>query len=184
LSLSLTKQTDTLVSRRGAMIGRRLLCEVILPPPPNVAVDMGVPVEEGACKSDAYEAHAQNSCAGCHSVIDGIGFGFERYDGVGRYREVEQANPACGIEGVGSFRGETFAGPVDFVTKNLDQISDCAVVNLVRFAARDWSAPRERVERMTAAFRDSGNDFSALVRAVATDSSFRTRRDVAAGGGQ
>ncbi len=184
LSLSLTKQTDTLVSRRGAMIGRRLLCEVILPPPPNVAVDMGVPVEEGACKSDAYEAHAQNSCAGCHSVIDGIGFGFERYDGVGRYREVEQANPACGIEGVGSFRGETFAGPVDFVTKNLDQISDCAVVNLVRFAARDWSASTERVERMTAAFRDSGNDFSALMRAVATDSSFRTRRDVAVEGGQ
>lgn len=182
LSLSLTKQTDTLISRRGAMVGRRLLCEVILPPPPNVAVDMGVPVEEGACKSDAYEAHAQNSCAGCHNVIDGLGFGFERYDGVGRYREVEQANPACSIEGVGSFRGETFSGPSDFVSKNLEQISDCAVANLLRFATRDWNADDARVERMTAAFRESGNDFTALMRAVATDSSFRHRRDVAAGG--
>lgn len=184
LSLSLTKQTDTLISRRGAMIGRRLLCEAILPPPPNVAVDMGVVVEEGACKADAYAAHAQNSCAGCHNVIDGIGFGFERYDGLGRYREVEMANAACGIDGVGTFEGETFSGPRGFVEANLEQISDCAVANLVRFAARDWSASTDRIERMTAAFRDSGNDFAALMRAVATDSSFRHRRDVALEGGQ
>ncbi len=184
LSLSLTKQTDTLVSRRGAMIGRRVLCEVIMPPPPNVAVDMGVQVGEGECKSDAYAAHASGTCAGCHNMIDGIGFGFERYDGLGRYREVENANPACGIDGVGTFEGETFSGPVDFVTANAEQISDCAVVNLLRFASRDWNASDERIERMTAAFRDSGNDFAVLMRAVATDSSFRHRRDVAAEGGQ
>ncbi len=52
------------------------------PPPPDVAVDMGVPVPEGACKSEAYEAHASGTCVGCHNVIDGIGFGFERYDGL------------------------------------------------------------------------------------------------------
>ncbi|NUO54385.1 MAG: DUF1592 domain-containing protein [Polyangiaceae bacterium] len=184
LSLSLTKQTDTLVSRRGAMIGRRLLCEVIMPPPPNVAVDMGVEVPEGSCKSDAYAAHASGSCAGCHNTIDGIGFGFERYDGVGRYREVENANPACQIDGIGTFEGETFSGPVDFVNANAQQISDCAVVNLLRFASRDWNASDERIERMTAAFRESGNDFAVLMRAVATDSSFRHRRDVALEGGQ
>ncbi len=184
LSLSKTKLTETLPSRRGAMIGRRLLCEVIMPPPPNVAVDMGVTVPEGGCKSDAYEAHASGSCAGCHNVIDGIGFGFERYDGLGQYREVETENPACAIDGVGTFGGQTFSGPADFVAANLEQISDCAVVNLVRFAARDWNASDERIDRLTAAFNESNHDFAALMRAVATDSSFRHRRDVAAEGDQ
>lgn len=179
LSLSQTKLTETLPSRRGAMIGRRLLCEVILPPPPNVAVDMGVAVPPGACKSDAYEAHATGTCKGCHSIIDGIGFGFERYNGLGQYREVEQDNPACSIDGAGTIAGVAFNGPREFVAANLEQISDCAVVNLLRFAIRNWEASDDRIERMTAAFRDSGNDFASVMRAVATDPSFRHRRDAA-----
>jgi hypothetical protein len=175
LSLSLTRQTETLPSRRGAMIGRRLLCEIILPPPPDVAVDMGVTVPEGACKSDAYEAHASGSCKGCHTVIDGIGFGFERYDGLGRYREVEQDNPSCSIDGAGTSAGQTFSGPNEFVAANLEQISDCAAINLVRFAIRDWDASEEHIERITYAFAESHNDFGALMRAVATDTSFRHR---------
>ncbi len=179
LSLSQTKLTDTLPSRRGAMIARRLLCQVILPPPPNVAIDMGVTVPAGECKSDAYEAHASGSCKGCHTVIDGIGFGFERYDGLGRFREVEPDNPACSIDGAGEFAGEAFAGPRELVDENLDLIADCAVENLLRFAMHDWSASDEHLERMTQVFRDSGFDFTELMRAVAKDPSFRHRRDTA-----
>ncbi len=179
LSLSQTKLTETLPSRRGAMIGRRLLCQVILPPPPDVAIDMGVTVPEGACKSDAYEAHATGSCKGCHAVIDGIGFGFERYDGLGRYREVEADNPQCSIDGAGEFAGQAFAGPRELVDQNLDLIADCAVIHLLRFALRDWSASDEHEERMIQAFRDAGFDFATLMREVAKDPSFRHRRDVA-----
>jgi hypothetical protein len=175
LSLSETKLTETLPSRRGAMIGRRLLCEVIMPPPPDVAVDMGVTVPEGSCKADAYEAHATGTCKGCHQTIDGIGFGFERYDGVGRYREVEEANPTCSIEGAGTYNGQTFSGPSDFVAQNLDQISECAATNLVKFAIRDWGASDDQIERISFAFEESHYDFGALMRAVAIDASFRHR---------
>ena len=182
LSLSQTKLTDTLPSRRGAMIGRRLLCQVIMPPPPDVAIDMGVSVPEGACKSDAYEAHASGSCKGCHDVIDGIGFGFERYDGLGRYREVEPDNPACSIDGAGVFAGEAFAGPTELVDANIDLIADCAAANLIRFASRDWRAPDQQLERMIDAFRESGFDFATLMAAIAKDPSFRHRRDAASEG--
>ncbi|NUO54435.1 MAG: DUF1588 domain-containing protein [Polyangiaceae bacterium] len=175
LSLSETKLTETLPSRRGAMIGRRLLCEVIMPPPPDVAVDMGVTVPEGSCKAEAYEAHATGTCKGCHQVIDGIGFGFERYDGVGRYREVEETNPACAIEGSGTYNGQTFSGPSEFVAANLDQISECAATNLVKFAIRDWGASDDQIERIGFAFEESHYDFGALMRAVAIDASFRHR---------
>lgn len=179
LSLSQTRLTETLPSRRGAMIGRRLLCQVILPPPPDVAIDMGVTVPDGACKSEAYEAHASGSCKGCHTAIDGIGFGFERYDGLGRYREVEQDNPACSIDGAGELDGVAFNGPREFVGANLELISDCAAENLIRFATRSFRASDEQLERTVAAFHDSGFDFAALMRSVATDPSFRYRRDVA-----
>jgi hypothetical protein len=182
LSLSQTKLTDTLPSRRGAMIGRRLLCQVIQPPPPDVAIDMGVTVPDGACKSDAYEAHASGTCKGCHIVIDGIGFGFERYDGLGRYREVEPDNPTCSIEGIGDLGGESFAGPAELVDENLDLIADCAAANLIRFASRDWRAPEQQLDRMITAFRESGFDFATLMAAIAKDPSFRHRRDAASEG--
>lgn len=181
LSLSQTRLTETLPSRRGAMIGRRLLCQEILPPPPDVAIDMGVPVPEGACKSDAYEAHASGSCKGCHLAIDGIGFGFERFDGLGRYREVEQDNATCSIDGVGELFGAEFNGPREFVGANVDLISECAAQNLIRFATRSFRASDAQLERMVTAFHDSGFDFAALMRSVATDPSFRYRRDVVEG---
>lgn len=181
LSLSETKLTETLPSRRGAMIGRRVLCEVILPPPPNVAIDKGVEVPAGSCKSDAYAAHATGTCKGCHAVIDGIGFGFERYDGLGRYREVEEENPSCSIEGKGTALGQPFSGPGELVSANMDTITACAVQNLARFATRNWAPSEERVARLSEAFTASDYDFRELMRSVALDPAFRHRVDAAGG---
>jgi hypothetical protein len=175
LSLSQTMLTETLPSRRGAMIARRLLCQIIKPPPPDVAVDMGVTVEEGACKSEAYQAHRSGSCMGCHTVIDGVGFGFERFDGLGRYREVEAANPSCAIEGEGIAHGVPFSGPREFASANLESITACAVDNVVRFAARDWEPSTQWAARMRAAFAASNYDFRVLMRALALDPAFRHR---------
>lgn len=178
LSLSATRGTETLPSRRGAMLARRILCETILPPPPDVDIDDGVEVEEGACKSDAYEAHrSRGSCRGCHSVIDGLGFGFERFDGLGRYREVEQENASCGIDGLGSYDGAAFSGPRELATLTEETITACGVEHLMRFAYRDPVAARDpgRERRLTEAFVASGHDFRALVRALAVDPAFRQR---------
>lgn len=175
LSLSQTKMTQTLPSRRGAMIGRRLLCEVILPPPPDVAADMGVEVPDGACKTEAYEAHANGGCKACHAIIDGIGFGFERFDGLGRYREVEAENPSCDIEGVGTTGGEAFSGPVEFSERNLDVIATCAVQHLLRFAVRDWAPSVAWLERLDMAFVASAHDFRVLVRTLVLSPEFRHR---------
>ncbi|MCA9618626.1 MAG: DUF1592 domain-containing protein, partial [Myxococcales bacterium] len=165
LSLSQTKLTETLPSRRGAMIGRRLLCEVVRPPPPNVAADMGVKVPAGSCKSDAYEAHASGSCKGCHELIDGIGFGFERFDGQGRYREIEAENTSCSIDGQGIAAGQAFSGPRAFSEANLEQITSCAVTHLLQFAVRDWTLSDAWLDRLGTTFRDAHHDFRSLVRA-------------------
>lgn len=175
LSLSATRVDDTLPSRRGAHLARRVLCQTVLPPPKDVNIDNGVEVPAGACKPDAYTAHRRGSCAGCHAVIDGLGFGFERLDGQGRYRESEPGRASCAIDGAGTFRGEPFSGPRELVDRHLPAITRCAVTQLGRFALRDRAVAPEVVDRFHEAFEASGHDFRALMRAVALDARFRVR---------
>jgi hypothetical protein len=178
LSLSATRVSDTLPSRRGAMLARRILCETILPPPPDVDIDDGVEVPEGACKWEAYEAHRSvGACYGCHATIDGLGFGFERFDGLGRYREVEEANASCSIEGAGSYGGEAFTGPRGLVAVAEETMIDCGIEQLVRFAYRDRALAEDRalLRRLEQDFEGSGLAFRALLRAIVTDPSFAHR---------
>ena len=185
LSLSSTRITETLPSRRGAMIARRVLCMTILPPPPEVSVDMGVEVAEDACKHEAYAAHraSGSSCNGCHAGIDPIGFGLERYNGLGQYREVEEANPACTIDAAGVAMGEPFSGPRELadVLDRTGAVSRCAVDQLVRFATRGPTsdAHSPMIDRLHDEWQASGESFRELMIAVALDPSFRYRKSEA-----
>jgi hypothetical protein len=178
LSLSATRGSETLPSRRGAMLARRILCETIPPPPPDVDIDDGVEVAEGACKAEAYEAHRSvGACYGCHATIDGLGFGFERFDGLGQYREVEEANASCTIDGAGSYGGDAFTGPRGLVAVAEESMNDCGIEQLVRFAYRDRVLANDRalLRRLEQRFEVSGLEFRELLRAVVTDPSFAHR---------
>jgi hypothetical protein len=177
LSLSSTRVTDTLPSRRGAMVARRVLCQNIPPPPKDVNIDNGVMVAPGACKPAAYAAHARSSCAGCHASIDGVGFGFERLDGLGRLRSVEDGNSSCTIDGTGRVGEKPFNGVRDFVTQNEATMTWCAVHHLATFGFRDRTLGIEHVTRFNEAFVSSGYDFRALMRTIALDPRFRVRVD-------
>ncbi len=109
------KAGDTSPTLRGKFVLERLLCQPVPPPPANVAADEPpMDVAGRNCKVDRYAAHAQGACAACHSVMDGLGFGLENYDALGRYRGVEEADPACTIEGVGTVPDlGTFSGPAE-----------------------------------------------------------------------
>jgi len=179
LSLSSTAGGETLPSRRGAMLAQRILCQTILPPPPDIDVDAGVEVGEDECKAEAYAIHRESgTCAGCHDQIDPLGMGFERYDGLGRYRELEPDKPGCGIDGEGTVAGAAFSGPREFAALVTDQglAKRCGVTKLSRFALR---GPTELnlINRLDEAFEDSGEDFRALMVALVTDPTFRYRME-------
>ncbi|MDP2311034.1 MAG: DUF1592 domain-containing protein [Pseudomonadota bacterium] len=72
---------------RGVMVRERLLCQELAPPPANL--DTSPPAVDASLSTrERYAAHAAlPECASCHDLIDPIGFGFEHYDGVGRWRE-------------------------------------------------------------------------------------------------
>jgi hypothetical protein len=181
LSLSSTQGSETLPSRRGSMLAQRILCLSIPPPPPDIDVDDGVEVEEGQCKEDAYAAHRDSGsgCAGCHMAIDPLGFGFERYDGLGRYREAEADKPECAIAGQGEVGGEAFSGPRQFaaVVDAQGLAAACGVEKLGRFASRSGQPHDDLSDRLAVAFEESQQDFRALMVALVTDPAFRYRRE-------
>ncbi len=180
LSLSSTQGAGTLPSRRGAVIAARFLCSPVPPPPANVDIDDGVEVAEGECKADGYAAHrASPTCRGCHSIMDPIGFGFERFDGEGRYRTEERLNPECSIAGTGRAAGADFFGPRGFVEAIAasGDLTECGTEQVVRFAFRRGlqHADQALVQRLHEEFVESGEDFRALLRSVALDPTFRYR---------
>lgn len=78
--------------RRGLFVRRSLLCQEFGPPPPNAG---GVPeVDPNATTRERFRQHSDDDfCRACHQYIDELGFGFERFDALGRYREQENGMP-------------------------------------------------------------------------------------------
>ena len=56
----------------------------------------------GATTRQRFEQHrADPICAGCHSLIDPVGFAFEHFDGMGQYRDNE--NGGLPIDSSGAY---------------------------------------------------------------------------------
>jgi hypothetical protein len=79
---------------RGLLVFERLLCNDRPSPPPNVPrIEDPVPGVK-TTRQRYEEAHAgQTGCRECHLHFDPIGFAFERFDEVGRFRADEQGLP-------------------------------------------------------------------------------------------
>lgn len=97
--------------QRGKWILTNILGTPPTPPPPNVPELKES--EEGKPRSlrERMEAHRANAvCAGCHKVMDPIGFALENFDAVGHWRNTDDGAP---IDPSGTlFNGTRVDGPV------------------------------------------------------------------------
>jgi hypothetical protein len=85
-------------TKRGVLVMERLLCRT----PPTVPKDVPTlsPPQPGAFTTRQHyeEIHAKDpGCKACHSRFDPIGFGFEHYDEVGRYRDLDGGLPVNSV---------------------------------------------------------------------------------------
>lgn len=176
---------DTSPTRRGRRIREHLLCEPIPPPPPDAAADS--PPENGTatCKIDRYLAHAQGACATCHSTMDPIGFGLENYDRAGRFREHDEGEPTCPIDGRGVIDGQEFEGPAGLATLLLEgeRLEPCLARQLYRFAlGREIDERDANIEAAIDALLTTGGlRFDDLVLAIVGHEAFRQRREKVVG---
>lgn len=129
------------------------------PPPPDVPALEDNPVDASLPVRQRLAAHRENpACAQCHDVMDPLGFAFENFDAVGRWREREGDHPvdATGslpdgtpFDGIGEFESGLLARPELFVRALVEKLVTYAlgrgieptdapfVRQIVRVAERD-----------------------------------------------
>jgi hypothetical protein len=75
-------------TQRGHMVRTRMLCQEVPPPPPGLDTEFK-PIAAQTTRERFEKGHSTGICYECHKLMDDIGYGFEHYDGFGRYRDNE-----------------------------------------------------------------------------------------------
>ena len=154
-----------------------------VPPPPAPA---DVPALEDktfdgslSVRERLMEHRANPACAGCHNLMDPLGFALEHYDAVGRRRDREMEEP---IDASGSLPGGSeFAGVAGLEAALLDRpelFVTTFVEKLLTFALgrvlEPYDAPA--VRRIVHDARTTGYRFSSLADGIVRSEPFQMRR--------
>ena len=154
------------------------------PPPPPGTVP---PLPEGAAAKahsvrEQMEAHRANPpCAGCHKLMDPIGFALENFDAVGTWRTLDagaridasgQLTDGTKVDGVVTLRNALIKRPDVFVGTFAEKMLTYAIGR--GLDSHDAPAVRAIVQQANA-----GNDrFSAVVLGIVESTPFQMRRKV------
>lgn len=175
----LAKPNETSPVLRGKFVRERLMCQTILPPPDNVVTAPDTDPQAPARERMAQHL-TQPSCNGCHVLMDPIGFGFERYQADGRYRERERDGSPVDDSGevVGSRDGK-FKGVAELGARLAadPKVHACVTTNWFRFAqgraeTRDDDCTLKALEE---AFARSNGRIPDLLLTLTQTEAFRYR---------
>ena len=131
---------------RGVWVSEAIFGKTPPPPPPNVEPIEPTPTDKPkATVRMQLEAHATNAtCASCHAKIDPLGFAFDNYDAIGRWRTEEVVptgkggNPPVNASGTLP-DGRAYQGPEEFkrlIAQDTDRFAQAFVEQLATFALR------------------------------------------------
>lgn len=168
---------------RGLVVRDRLFCEDVPGPPASFGVVPITNEDPGNTTREKYAAHSHDTrCRGCHQLLDPIGFGFEGFDALGRWRSEEAGEP---VDTSGSLSGTdvdgTFTGVAELAMRlaRSEAVARCFVERFVQFAEGvrpSGPAGECRVRRLADLVRQKGGSWEALVAAWAGDASFTAPR--------
>jgi hypothetical protein len=175
----LSKPSGSDPIHRGVFVRRQLLCQDLPPPPADVKFEIAEPTA-GKSTRERFAEHRKNpSCASCHSMIDGVGFGLESYDALGRWRTIDQGVPVDAHgEVVNTDDADgTFEGGVELAEKlaKSTEVRTCIAKKWTTFAMQRAIVAADRcgIEGLSKAFADSKGDFSELLVAITQLDAFR-----------
>jgi hypothetical protein len=166
--------------KRGKWVRTRMLCQDLPAPPANVPA---LPdIAEGVSTRERFAMHTSSpACAGCHKLIDGLGFGLEHYDGIGSFRTkdhgvaVDASGSIVNTDVDGSYDG----GPELATTlANSDQVRDCAVTQWFRYAQgrREGAKDACSLQALKTSFAASDGDLRKLLLDLVSSDAFTNYR--------
>ncbi len=132
-------QTRTSPVNRGRFIREKLLCYHIGEPPQGI--DLTLPTLEAGmtAREQLEQKTSPPACAGCHSVMNPVGFGMESLDALGRFRTEDNSLP---IDDQGELtETRDIDGPFSGVPELADrlaqskQVEECFAIQAFRYAS-------------------------------------------------
>jgi Protein of unknown function (DUF1592)/Protein of unknown function (DUF1588)/Protein of unknown function (DUF1585) len=168
--------------KRGFWVVRRLLGEVIPPPPPKVPQ---LPEDEAKTDMplrDVLAQHRSNpACAGCHARFDVFGLAMEGYGPVGEARTKDLAGRAIDASATfpGAVQGVGFRGVQAYIkAKRQQDFLDNISRKLLSYAlSRTLQLSDDPViEQMTTRMSATGYRFGSLVETIVSSRQFLNRR--------
>ncbi len=169
--------------QRGKFVREQLLCQTLRPPPPTVDASPPDPDPNATTRERFAQHTSQEECAGCHRMIDGIGFGLEGFDHLGRFRSEENGLPIDTSGDIqlavdATLNGE-FEGVAELSQKLAasEQVEACLATQWFRYAMGRAEQDEDACSLSTVqrVFADSGGSFTELLVALTTTGAFRFR---------
>jgi hypothetical protein len=166
---------------RGAYVMARMFCLPPVSPPPDADTSPPELMGQALTNRELFEERTTPvACQGCHTVIDGFGFGFENYDAIGAYRTTDNGRP---VNAVTTLVGTDVNGDVDGAVElsqqlaQSDQVAACAVSRWFRYSrGRSLEGVDECVlDRLNARFSETGGNIIELMIDLASSPEFRYR---------
>jgi hypothetical protein len=171
-------------TRTSAVLRGKYLLETVLndpppPPPPDVPALNDAVVGVARSLRQQMEMHrADPLCASCHTKMDALGFGFENYDAIGRWRMTDGRFP---IDASGVFpNGKAFNGPAEMkaiLRDNLPEFVRSLTEKMLTYALGRGveSYDRPAVDELVRETAAGDNRFQPLVLAVVHSLPFQQR---------
>ena len=200
--LALTsKPADTSPTARGLFVREQFLCQEVPQPPPGVSTNLpALTKDRPQTNRDRLGVHlTSESCASCHNLIDPIGFGMEKFDAIGQYREKLKLTFNGAFHGekedkpitvkldlntqgdVAGIKDSAFSSPreLGIILAKSSQCQECVVKQLFRYAMgrREGISDRPALRRIYKDFRDSKFRFREMMVSLAKWTEFTPGRD-------
>ncbi|HJZ99577.1 MAG TPA: DUF1592 domain-containing protein [Candidatus Solibacter sp.] len=168
--------------KRGYWVVRRVLGEVIPPPPPVVPelphdeAKMDLPLRDMLAK------HRENAaCASCHARFDSVGLALEGYGPVGERRTKDLAGHAVDAHATfpGGVQGDGFEGIQAYIRERRqnDFLDNMSRKLLVYALGRSLLLSDEPlIDKMRSTLSADGYRFHPVIEAIVTSPQFRNKR--------
>jgi hypothetical protein len=169
---------------RGKFVREQLMCDTLPLPPNDLVIEPPELDPTKTTKEQFEEIGANPTCAGCHSLMNPIGFIFEHYDGVGQWRDQQNGKD---IDATGEVvQTEDIDGVYDGAIElahalaGSSQVQECVSSQWFRFAYNRTVTPEDScsVEQLNEVFADSNFNIKALLVALTQTNAFLYRRAV------
>jgi len=168
---------------RGRFVREALLCQQLPAPPADIPpapeVMAGVSTRERAAQHEV-----DPTCSGCHQLLDPIGFGFENFDTLGRYRS-EDGGKAVDASGSviatrdinGAFNGVAELGQKLAASS---EVKECVTRQWFRYAINRFEQPIDgcSMQSVLESFDAAGQNLNSLPQAIVQTDAFLYRRPI------